>query len=146
MHNENKINIPDKDGFLSFLEALEFFNNTFFLSDELDSSVDVQTFGKISDLDYAKEMISWPGLLKPQKESLKNLIKSLDVYESSSYDVNTEYQKWESLKQYTKAAYESFLDNFLTEEEKRQIYSDRRVRGLKILKEIGYPGIEVLET
>ncbi len=30
MHNENKINIPDKDGFLSFLEALEFFNNTFF--------------------------------------------------------------------------------------------------------------------
>ena len=133
--NESKINIPDKNSFLDFLEELEFFNNTYFLSDELDSSVDVQTFGKLSDLSYSKKMVIWPDLLKTQKEALNNLIKALDAYESSTYDVNTEYQKWESLKPYTKTAYEAFLSNLLTEEEKNQVYSDRRVRGLEILKE-----------
>ena len=141
-----KIKIPKshQGNFEIFLEDLELFIDTEFLTEEYENNTlhDVKIIGALSRFEYAKDITLWPNLLTSQNITLKKLIKALKEYFESEYDVNTEYQKWDSLKPYVKDVYQSFIKNVPTDLERKAIHEKRMIRGLEILKKAGYLGTE----
>ena len=123
-----KMKIPKshQGDFQFFLEDLELFTATDFLAEEYENNTihDVKIIGALSRFEYAKDITLWPNLLTSQNITLKKLIKALKEYFESEYDVNTEYQKWDSLKPYVKDVYQSFIKN-PTDLERETIHEKR---------------------
>jgi hypothetical protein len=145
-----KVDIKEscRGSFDVFIESVELFINTDFFDGDPDKNGlrDVRIIGALSMFDYAEEMVLWPNLLNVQRKALGNLNQAMKEYVNSVYDAKTEYEKWESIKIHAKNVYQAFIKNVPSAAEKEVIYAQRIARGIEILKGIGYPGIEKLES
>ena len=132
--------------FQFFLEDLELFTATDFLAEEYENNTlhDVKIIGALSRFEYAKDIILWPNLLIPQKIALQNLIQALKEYFESEYDVNTEYQKWDSLKPYVKDVYQSFIKHVPTGLERKVIHEKMKYPTHSIYNDTGL--VHTIET